>query len=95
MIYGIEYNTDRRNGSVDMHRFTTRALALAWREKQGPGGIGQPFGPDNGHRYVREVYELEGRLPTGSRLIGLMDRGRCSSAVARANYVMDKGRLVG
>lgn len=94
MIYGIRYSTDSRDRTMELTRFSTRAAAIAWREKQGPGGIGQRFGPDNGHRYLREVYELNGRLPTGSRLIGLMDQGRCSSVVAKANYVMGNGTLV-
>ena len=94
MIYGIRYSTDSRDRSMDMYRFTTRAEAITWREKQGPGGVGQSFGPDNGHRYLRAVYELQGRLPTGSRLIELMDRGSCSSVAAKARYVMDKGSVI-
>ena len=94
MIYGIRYSTDSRDRSMDMYRFTTRAEAITWREKQGPGGVGQSFGPDNGHRNMRKVYELHGRQPTGSRLIALMDRGRCSSVVAKAEYVMEHGSLI-
>lgn len=94
MIYGIRYSTDSRDRTMGLTRFTSRATAIAWREKQGPGGVGEPFGPDNGHRYLREVYELNGRLPTGSRLIELMDRGGCSSVAAKARYVMDKGTRI-
>jgi hypothetical protein len=94
MIYGIRYSTDSRDRTTELSRFSSRAAAIAWRETQGPGGVGEPFGPGNGHRYLRQVYELHGRLPTGSRLIALMDRGRCSSAAAKAEYVMDHGSLV-
>ena len=94
MIYGIRYSTDSRDRTMGMTRFTSRATAIAWREKQGPGGVGEPFGPDNGHRYLREVYDLQGRLPTGSRLIELMDRCQCSSAAAKAAYIVDHGSLI-
>jgi len=94
MIYGIRYNTESRTNDMGLQRFTSRAAAIAWRDKEGPGGVGQPFSRENGHRYVRTIYELHGRLPTGSRLIALMDRGRCSSAAAKAEYVMDHGSLV-
>lgn len=94
MIYVVRYSTDSRDRMMELSRFTSRAAAIAWREKQGPGGVGEPFGPGNGHRYVRCVYELHGRLPTGSRLIALMDQWKCSSVVAKANYVMNQGSLV-
>ncbi len=94
MIYGVRYSTDCRDRDRLLVRFKSRDQAITWRDTQGPKGVGEPFAPDNGHRYVRGVYELHGRLPTGSRLIALMDRGRCSSAAAKAEYVMDQGSLV-
>ena len=94
MIYGVRYSTDSRDRTMELSRFTSQAAAIAWREKQGPRGVGEPFGPGNGHRYLRRVYELHGRLPTGSRLIGLMDRGRCSSVAAKVEYVMEHGSLI-
>ena len=94
MIYGVRYSTDSRDRTMELTRFMSRAAAIAWREKQGPRGVGEPFGPENGHRCLRRVYELHGRLPTGSRLIALMDRGRCSSVVAKAEYVMEHGSLI-
>lgn len=87
MIYGIRRSTDPSDRTVELHRFSTEAAAIAWREKQGAGQYWR-------RTYVREVYELHGRLPTGSRLIALMDGGRVSSAAAKANWVMSKGRLV-
>ena len=94
MIYGIRYSTDSRDRTMELSRFTSRAKAIEWREQQGPNGVGPAFSPTNGHRYLRSVYELFGRLPTGSRLIALMDRGRCSSATAKAEYVVDHGSLI-
>ena len=94
MIYGVRYSTDSRDRYRLLVRFQSREQAITWRDTQGPKGVGQSFGPDNGHRYVREVYELHGRQPAGSRLIALMERGRCSRDEAWANYVMDKGSVI-
>ena len=94
-IYGVNYSTDSRDNRVTYwQRFSNKTAALKWREALGPGGTGPSFSPENGHLYIRKVYELHGRLPTGSRLIALMDRGGCSSTVARANWIMSEGTIV-
>lgn len=64
MIIGVQYSTDSRDdGRETFERFRSTSLATAWRDSLGIEGVGPSFAPDNGHRYIRILYDM----PTGWR----------------------------
>ncbi len=92
MIYGVQFSTDSRDRREKLEKFRSMREARRWLEEVGPLGIGEQFAPDNGHRYIRRLYELYGRLPAGEALIDLMQEVRAADReTALARHVRHEG----
>ncbi|MGI9500381.1 MAG: hypothetical protein ACR2P3_10095 [Geminicoccaceae bacterium] len=59
LIYGVQYSTDSRDdGRETFERFRSEHSAQEWMHQIGFNGIGPSFGPQNGHRYIRQIYAM-------------------------------------
>ena len=92
MIYGVELSTDSRDEKRALSRFRSLKAAKAWKAAIGPGGVGPAFGHDNGHRMLRQLFEMNGRMPTGKGLVELMRMFRTSDPdTALAKFIRAEG----
>ena len=92
MLYGVERSTDSRDDRRTLVRLRSLKAAKAWRDEIGEGGVGPAFGGDNGHRMLRQLFEMNGRMPTGKGLVELMRMFRTSDPdTALAKFIRAEG----